>query len=99
LQPISFDWREGGARDLGFGAEAVAEVEPLLVTRNPNGEIEGVKYRQISTALVNAIKEQQAQIDEQSQLIKRQQSEIDALKRFICAKEAAAPFCPVKEGK
>jgi len=62
LRPITFKWKEGGMLDVGFGAEEVEKVEPLLTFRNPKGEIEGVKYSQISAVLVNAIKEQQTQI-------------------------------------
>ena len=63
LRPISFNWKTSGARDLGFGAEEVAAVEPLLVTHNDKGQIEGVKYDRISAVLVNAVKEQQNQIE------------------------------------
>jgi hypothetical protein len=34
LRPITFDWKDGGMRDVGLGAEEVNEVEPLLTTRN-----------------------------------------------------------------
>src|SRR5262249_47404879 len=44
LRPITFKWKEGGASDIGFAAEEVERVEPLLATRNAKGEIEGVKY-------------------------------------------------------
>jgi hypothetical protein len=63
LRPISFAWKANGARDLGLGAEDVAKVEPLLVTRNDKGEIEGVKYDHLNVVLINAIKEQQRQIE------------------------------------
>ena len=69
LRPITFKWKEGGIRDLGFGAEEVEKVEPLLTFRNPKGEIEGVRYSQISAVLVNAIKEQQTQIAAQQNQI------------------------------
>jgi len=62
LRPITFNWKDGGMSDVGFGSEDVEQVEPLLATRNDRGEIEGVKYKQITTVLVNAIKEQQDQI-------------------------------------
>ena len=65
LQPISFTWKDGGLRDLGFGAEDVAKVDPLLVLHNAQGEVEGVKYDRLSALLVNAVKEQQAQIEAQ----------------------------------
>ena len=62
LQPISFNWKDGGMRDLGFGAEDVHKIEPLLVTYDAQGLVEGVKYDRISAVLVNALKEQQQQI-------------------------------------
>jgi hypothetical protein len=69
MRPITFTWKAGGLRDVGFGAEEVEKVEPLLTFRNDHGEIEGVKYGQISAVLVNAIKEQQTQIiDQQKQI-------------------------------
>lgn len=57
LRPVSFNWKAGGERDLGLVAEEVAEIEPLLVTKNEKGQVEGVKYDRINVALVNAIKE------------------------------------------
>ncbi len=73
LRPITFNWKDGGMRDVGFGAEDVEKIEPLFVTRNDKGEIEGVKYRQLTTVLVNAVKEQQAQITAQKHTIEQQQ--------------------------
>jgi Chaperone of endosialidase len=69
LRPITFDWKEGGSHDLGLAAEETSAVEPLLTFRNASGEIEGVKYGQLSAVFVNAFKEQQAQIDEQQELV------------------------------
>jgi hypothetical protein len=73
-------------RDLGFGAEDIAAIEPLLVTRNDKGEVEGVKYDRITAVLVNAVKEQQAQIN-------RQQKEIASLKSLVCRRNQRAPVC------
>jgi len=83
LRPISFSWKDGGMRDVGFGAEEVEKIEPLLTFRNQNGEIEGVKYGQISAVLVNAIKEQQAQIASQQEELKEQQKQIESLMRIV----------------
>lgn len=63
LRPITFDWIDGGMRDVGFGAEDVARIDPLFVTYNDKGEVEGVKYDRLSAVFVNAMKEQQAEID------------------------------------
>jgi hypothetical protein len=84
LRPITFDWKQGGMHDVGFGAEEVAAVEPLLVTRNEKDEVEGVKYDRISVALVNAVKEQQQQIEQQQESLQKQQREIESLKRLVC---------------
>lgn len=77
LHPISFSWKDGGKRDVGFGAEDVEKIEPLFVTYNKLGQVEGVKYDRITVVLVNAIKDQQQQIDE-LKLIKLQNAELKA---------------------
>ena len=83
LRPITFNWINGGMSDVGFAAEEVNEVEPLLATRNEKGEIEGVKYKQITTVLVNAVNEQQSQIEAQNKTIDSQQARIDAQQKQI----------------
>jgi len=96
LQPISFTWKQGGMRDIGFGAEDVEKVEPLLVTYNPQGQVEGVKYDRITVALVNALREQQTQIEQQQQQIenlKRRELEFVALKRLVCADHPNSEVC------
>ena len=50
LRPVTFDWISTKQKDIGFVAEEVAEAEPLLATYNFDGQIEGVKYAQITTA-------------------------------------------------
>ena len=69
LRPISFTWKANGSRDFGLGAEGVAKVEPLLVTHNDKGEIEGVKYDRLNVVLINAVKEQQQRIERQQKQI------------------------------
>jgi len=93
LRPITFDWKDGGMHDLGFAAEEVAAVEPLLVTHNNKGQIEGVKYDRISAVLVNSVKEQQAQIAQQQEQIKRQQVQIESLRQLVCARNRRAAVC------
>jgi hypothetical protein len=76
LKPIVFDWKENGTSDVGLAAEDVAAAEPLLTFNNDKGEVEGVKYAQLNVVFVNAIKEQQAQIE-------KQQAQIDKLTRIV----------------
>ena len=90
-------------RDVGFAAEEVEQIQPLLATYNKDGQIQGVKYGQITTVLVNAVKEQQAQIEDQNKRIRRQQVQMDeqqklitALKAIVCRKSRAAAVCGAK---
>jgi hypothetical protein len=105
LRPVTFDWKADGTSDVGFIAEEVNAVEPLLNNYNPSGEIEGVKYAQVTTALVNAVKEQQAQLEEQKaenqklqEQIKQQQAQLDALKALVCRSNPNAD-CAAPEKK
>ena len=93
LRPVTFNWKNDNKADVGLIAEEVGAVEPLLVTHNDKGEIEGVKYDRVGVVLINAIKEQQAQIEKQQKLIAIQQQEIAALKKIVCAKTRAALIC------
>lgn len=86
LQPIAFDWKADSKRDLGLAAEDVAKVEPLLVTYNSKGEVEGVKYDRVGVVLLNAMKEQQAQIETQAK-------QIEELKTVVCSIKPDAAVC------
>jgi hypothetical protein len=79
LRPLTFKWKADQALDLGFGAEDVAAVEPLLVTHNEKGQVEGVKYDRLSAVFINAFKEQQAQIERQQAEAKSQRDQIALL--------------------
>ncbi len=104
LRPVSFNWKADNLLDLGLVAEEVAEITPLLTTVNEKGETEGVKYDRVGVVLVNAVNEQQVQIeaqarqlDEQKQIIQKQQSEIDQLKALVCSQNQTAPICQPKK--
>jgi hypothetical protein len=82
LRSISFTWKgDNGSPDIGLAAEEVAEVEPLLTFRNEKGEIEGVRYNQLSAVFINAFKDQQAQIEQQRVLNEQQQEELRVQQR------------------
>ncbi|MFZ1702152.1 MAG: tail fiber domain-containing protein [Pyrinomonadaceae bacterium] len=86
LRPITFDWKDGGMRDVGFGAEDIAKIDDRFVTYNSKGEVEGVKYDRMSVVFVNALKELQEQIASQ-------QKEIETLKGLVCQINKTAPVC------
>ncbi len=107
LQPITFDWTTNGKNDLGLGAEDVAEIEPLLVTYNEEGRIQGVKYDRLGVVLLNAVKEQQEQIENQEKQnleLKKQIAEqkilIENLRLLVCSQNREAQICqPLEEEK
>ncbi len=106
LRPITFDWKEGGMHDLGLGAEDVEKIEPLLVTYNKDGEVEGVKYDRLGVVLLNAVKEQQTQmetqqtqIEAQQRQLQQQQTLIDGLQKLVCQNNPQAEVCRKGENK
>ncbi|MEO8436699.1 MAG: tail fiber domain-containing protein, partial [Pyrinomonadaceae bacterium] len=86
LRPISYDWKKGGMKDVGFGAEDVEKIDPRFVTYNRTGEVEGVRYDHLSTVFVNAFKEQQTQIE-------RQQRQINQLTQIVCRSRRGTAVC------
>ena len=63
LQPVEFDWKTNKKHDMGFVADSVEQVYPDLVSRNIKGEVEGMNYSKMVSALVKSIQEQQTQIE------------------------------------
>ena len=68
MQGVKFDWKDksqGQYKDnYGFIAEDTAKVLPHVVTYNEEGLPEGIQYTKMTAVLLEAIKEQQVQIDE-----------------------------------
>jgi hypothetical protein len=75
LRPISFNWKEGGLPDIGLGAEDVARVAPSFVFTNSRGEVEGVRYERLNMLLINAVKEQQKEIEQLRAQVRRLRAE------------------------
>ena len=66
MQGVKFDWKdEEKAKDnYGFIAEDVEKIFPNLITYDAKGKPEGIQYTKMTAVLLEAIKEQQIQIDE-----------------------------------
>ena len=63
LRGVAFDWKQNGKHDIGLIAEEVGDVIPEVVSYEENGkDATGVDYTRLTALLVEAIKEQQAQI-------------------------------------
>ena len=63
LRGVSYDWKSSGKHDLGLIAEEVGSVVPEVVAYEENGQdAKGVDYARLTALLIEAVKEQQAQI-------------------------------------
>lgn len=61
LSPFAFKYKKGYGdsgeyEQFGFGAEEVALVDERLVGRDPNGDLQGVRYQELTAVLTGAIK-------------------------------------------
>jgi hypothetical protein len=63
LRGVTFEFKETGQKQIGFVAQEVEKIIPEVVGENPDG-YKGVQYENVVGLLVEAIKEQQKQIDE-----------------------------------
>jgi len=76
ISGVEFDWNSNqdtyadGMHDIGVIAQEIEEVIPEVVKTRDNG-YKAVKYEKIVPLLIEAIKEQQKQIDELKQLINK----------------------------
>jgi hypothetical protein len=90
LRGVTFDWRRDrfpaqhfpAAKGIGFIAQEVENVFPSLVSTGGDG-FKGVDYANLTPILVEAIKAQQRQIDDQRQQI------VDLMKRLGIMEAAA----------
>ncbi len=64
INGVSFDWKKDGSHDLGVVAQNVEVVYPELVRTNPETGLKSVEYGNLVAPLIEAIKEQQKQIEE-----------------------------------
>lgn len=85
LNGVTFDWRKltkeeedqkfqlNRGADIGVIAQEVEEVLPEIVTTREKTGYKAVKYEKLTALLIEAVKEQQTQIDELKALVKAKQ--------------------------
>jgi hypothetical protein len=65
LQGVSYDRKSDGKSEIGVVAEDVDQVVPEVVSRDPEThEVQGVDYSRLTALLIEAVKTQQAEIDQ-----------------------------------
>ena len=97
LRGVSFDWRREefpdrnfpASQSIGFIAQEVEAVYPQLVSIDRDG-YESVDYAGLTPILVEAIKEQQQQLDSQTRRIESQERALQELTRRVERLEKSA---------
>lgn len=85
LRGVTFDWKDSGRRDIGLIAEEVGKVVPEVVTYEDNGvDAKSLDYAHLVALIIEAIKEQQRMIDDQS----RELEDIKAAVKILSAQKA-----------
>ena len=67
MQGVKYDWKDakyGSDNNYGLIAEDVDKILPNLVSHDSNGKARGIQYTKLTAVLLEALKEQQVQIDE-----------------------------------
>lgn len=93
LHGISYSWKKnefpqmqfGNERQIGFSAQEVEKLFPEIVMTDTNG-YKSVDYGRLTPILVEAVKEQQQQIDELKKEQLQMQQQIAELKKMITDK-------------
>jgi len=90
MRPVSFVWKDAPAQQkVGLIAQEVQEVVPEVVVGDPNEEVPlGLNYAELVPVLIQAIQDQQAQIETYEQAQFSQQQEIDELKKELLTLKA-----------
>jgi len=90
LRPVTFHWKTDNTNEPEFGlvAEEVAEVNLEWITRNPQGEISGVRYETIPILLLNEFLKEHKKVEEQQANIAELKSTVGVLTAQL--KEQAA---------
>ena len=89
LKPVTFHFKNDDTNYPQFGliAEDVAEVNPDWITRDPQGEIYGVRYDTIPILLLNEFLKEHHQVQEQNSKIQQQEATIAELKSTVAQQQ------------
>jgi hypothetical protein len=82
LRGVEYTYTMSGNRNIGMIAEEVGKVVPEVVSYEDNGkDARGIDYARLTTLLVEAMKQQEAEIRQEQIRINKLESEVRALRR------------------
>lgn len=108
LNPVSYKWKKGDENlHYGFIAQELeqairqskggtrdeVDADNIIVSHDKKTDTYGVKYTELISPIVQAIKELYTQFLSQDQEISRLKKENSAIKAYLCAKDPSAPLC------
>jgi hypothetical protein len=64
MRGVTYNKKDNNLKEIGVIAEEINEILPDVVIKNSDGQVDSVSYGRIVAVLIEAIKEQQQQIDE-----------------------------------
>jgi len=76
LKGVEFEWKRNGEKSIGLVGQDVEKVLPELVHTNESDGLKSVQYGNIVAVLVEAVKEQQGQIEQQQRQINEMRKEL-----------------------
>jgi hypothetical protein len=89
LRPVSFRYKSDSSGTLQYGlvAEEVARVYPELVTRDPDGKVQSVRYLEFTALLLNELQKQASQLRKQTNQLQTQAQETRQLAQRLETKD------------
>ncbi len=82
LRGVSYEWKDSGENDIGLIAEEVGAVLPEIVEFEDDGRYaKSVQYSRLVAVLIEAVKEQQDQIDARDEAIEQLMTRVERLER------------------
>ncbi len=79
LRGVTYDWKGTGQADVGFIAEEVGAIVPEVVSFGKDGRAEGIDYGRLTSVLVEAMKQQQSEIEKLQNVVLNLTSEQPSL--------------------
>lgn len=97
VEPVEFNWKDNNSRNVGFIAQSIEKIFPLLVVTDNNG-IKSVEYGNMTAYIIQALKEfyakfetfqndVRARFEKQDETISKQQQVIESQQKQIDALE------------
>jgi trimeric autotransporter adhesin len=84
LRGVSYDLKDSGKHEIGVIAEEVGQVVPEVVSYEKNGkDAQGVDYSRLTALLIEAVKQQQQQIQKQQRQIARLTGQVGVLESAL----------------